>query len=197
MGVYGGTHELFVANINDGSVAIYPPIGGTPLPDVGTGNPSAVTRTSAELSGIVNPAGTGKITECFFEVSEEPNVPCDQQTPFSSTPKSPARSLNSVMPTPTSITWLNQRKRRNKQGQEVAFTALPNPPEFTGFSVSAVHADSALLGAEINPGGGSTTYRFEYGTADCSANPCTSFPVPDGQAGSSFFFRASAHISSD
>jgi DNA-binding beta-propeller fold protein YncE len=194
--VYGVTHELYVANINDGSVDIYPPIGGSPLPDVGTGNASAVTRTSATLSGIVDPAGTGKITECYFEVSEEPNVPCDQPTPFSGTTEvtGAISELSHGNAYDYHLVATSETGGTNT-GQDVSFTALPNPPSFTGFSVSSVHADSALLGVEINPGGGKTTYRFEYGPADCSTNPCTSFPTPDGHAGSSFFYQGfSAHL---
>jgi hypothetical protein len=40
---------------------------------------------------------------------------------------------------------------------------------------------SVRLEADVNPGGKATEYRFEYGPADCSANPCTSAPVPNGK----------------
>ncbi len=63
-------------------------------------------------------------------------------------------------------------------------TATAVPPKIisTGFSVGT---DSAVLKAEINPEGKATLYHFEYGAADCSANPCTSIPVPDAQIPSS------------
>jgi len=169
-----------------------------PLPEVGTGNPSNVTQTSAKLSGMVDPAGSGDITECFFEVSEEPSVPCEQnsQLPFSATTEVTA-TVSGLSHANTYSYHLVVTGEGGEQsaGQDVTFTALPNPPTYAGFSVSDVHADSALLGAEIDPGGGNTTYRFEYGTADCSANPCASFPVHDASAGSSFFFQGvSAHL---
>jgi hypothetical protein len=57
-------------------------------------------------------------------------------------------------------------------------------PTISSTSVSAVTTKAALLEAEINPEGEATTYHFEYGTADCASNPCTSTPVPNGNVGS-------------
>jgi hypothetical protein len=56
-------------------------------------------------------------------------------------------------------------------------------PSVTSTSVSVVTAKSAVLEAEINPEGEASTYHFEYGPADCSANPCTSIPIPNGTVG--------------
>jgi hypothetical protein len=65
-----------------------------------------------------------------------------------------------------------------------AGSALAVVPTISSTSVSAVTTKTAVLEAEINPGGEATTYHFEYGTADCSANPCTSAPVPNANVGS-------------
>lgn len=46
-------------------------------------------------------------------------------------------------------------------------------PTIVKTGVSEVTTTSATLEAEINPQGKVTKYRFEYGTADCSVNPCT------------------------
>ncbi len=67
------------------------------------------------------------------------------------------------------------------------FPAVPPPPPAIGNeSVSDVLSDRATLAAQINPGGGETTYRFEYGTVACSdePDPCTSTPHPDAEVGS-------------
>jgi hypothetical protein len=56
-------------------------------------------------------------------------------------------------------------------------------PTVTGTSVDAVTGSSAVLGAEIAPEGEATTFHFEYGAADCAANPCTAIS-PDGSVGS-------------
>ena len=83
-------------------------------------------------------------------------------------------------------------------GQDEALTTRTSPPTLANFSVSEIHADSALLSVEVNPGGGETTYHFEYGTESCPGKPtnlCSSFPVPDGSAGSSVAFQSvSAHL---
>jgi hypothetical protein len=57
-------------------------------------------------------------------------------------------------------------------------------PTIVSTGVSAVTDNAALLEAEVNPQGEATTYHFEYGLADCSANPCTSSPVPNNNIGS-------------
>lgn len=56
-------------------------------------------------------------------------------------------------------------------------------PTIASTSVSGVTTKTAVLEAEINPEGEATTYHFEYGLADCSSNPCTSDPIPDGNVG--------------
>jgi hypothetical protein len=56
--------------------------------------------------------------------------------------------------------------------------AAPTIPLTTA---SQVTTTSAVLEADVNPGGKATRYRFEYGLAPCSANPCTT--VPAGEEG--------------
>jgi hypothetical protein len=58
------------------------------------------------------------------------------------------------------------------------------PPLIESTSIAKVATTSAVFVAKINPGGGVTRYRFEYGPEDCSsspATPCTSVPVPEGK----------------
>ena len=62
-----------------------------------------------------------------------------------------------------------------------AAPALAVPPKIISVEFDSVKTDSAVLRAEINPEGKATLYHFEYGLQDCSANPCTSIPVPDAQ----------------
>jgi hypothetical protein len=51
-------------------------------------------------------------------------------------------------------------------------------PTIVATRVADVTTTSATLEAEINPGGKAVKYHFEYGPADCSANPCTKVPFP-------------------
>jgi DNA-binding beta-propeller fold protein YncE len=62
-----------------------------------------------------------------------------------------------------------------------AYTPEPEgPPTVSGESVSAVTASSATLGAELDPRGPSTAYRFEYGPcATLALDSCVTSPYPD------------------
>lgn len=62
--------------------------------------------------------------------------------------------------------------------------ALALPPQVTKSRVSEVTSTTAVLEAEVNPGGVKTGFHFEYGTEDCSKTSCVLIPVPDGEAGS-------------
>jgi hypothetical protein len=69
------------------------------------------------------------------------------------------------------------------EADDRAFTTAKSAPLAREFA-SDVHSESALLNAEINPGGEATAYHFEYGPDDCTATPCTTVPVPDVAIGS-------------
>jgi hypothetical protein len=53
----------------------------------------------------------------------------------------------------------------------------PGPPSILDESAAEVTSQSAQLEAQLNPNTFSTAYRFEYGPADCDANPCVSVPA--------------------
>lgn len=57
-------------------------------------------------------------------------------------------------------------------------------PTLSAVSVSEVGTSSAKLEARLNPQGKATRYHFEYGPEACPslANPCTSVPLPEGEA---------------
>jgi len=54
------------------------------------------------------------------------------------------------------------------------------PPLISETTFSQVTTASATLEATVDPQGKATTYHFEFGAADCSANPCTA--LPNGKA---------------
>ncbi len=66
----------------------------------------------------------------------------------------------------------------------------PGAPTVVGESVSAVTASSATFVAEVNPRGGETEYRVEYGACSspvsCPSGYAESVPAPDGFVGSDF-----------
>ena len=62
------------------------------------------------------------------------------------------------------------------------------PPAVKAFAAGPVQATQAGINGQVNPHNSPTTYWFEWGTADCSANPCQSIPASeDADAGSDGF----------
>ncbi len=77
-------------------------------------------------------------------------------------------------------------------GEDRTFRTGKSAPLIREF-VSAVHSESLVLDAHLNPGGAATTYHFEYGLAPCSSepDPCTSAPLgPELEIGGVTTFRA-------
>lgn len=62
----------------------------------------------------------------------------------------------------------------------------PGPPSIGTAGAYQVSTDAATLRAQINPRKLPTTYRFEFGTSDCSipGSECTAVPQPDALIGS-------------
>jgi len=71
-------------------------------------------------------------------------------------------------------------------GHVEIFGPLPPPaaPVVKNESVSDITDHEAILHASLKPKGAETTYRFKYGTADCSTNPCASVPAQGADIGS-------------
>jgi hypothetical protein len=69
--------------------------------------------------------------------------------------------------------------------------AIPEtPPTIAGTSITGLTSEGGALRAKINPNTRETTYRFEYGTVDCAANPgaCTEVPIGGGSIGAGHNF---------
>lgn len=60
-------------------------------------------------------------------------------------------------------------------------TSQAAAPLIEKVQVVNVTTTTALFEADINPQGGLTRYRFEYGTNDCSIGPCTSVPATEAK----------------
>ena len=58
------------------------------------------------------------------------------------------------------------------------------PSEVKGARAEDIGETEAVLGADLNPHGAATTYRFEYGPGDCGASSCESIPVSPASGGS-------------
>jgi hypothetical protein len=78
----------------------------------------------------------------------------------------------------------------------VALLALALPvaasagPLVKAWAAGPIGPTSADINAQVNPQGSETVYWFEWGTEDCSANPCASVPPEhDASAGSGDVYR--------
>ena len=67
---------------------------------------------------------------------------------------------------------------------EVMFTTSPAAPAVSATKAFPVTSTSATLAALVDPQNEATNYRFEYGSADCSSNPCARVPLEGGEVGS-------------
>ncbi len=154
----------------------------------------SVTGTSAGFSGELNtgktgPAGTFELGTYEFLYSKSPST-CEGG---SRAPEPAGLSLGGGMEVVTQpVSGLAPGAEytvclravngaaEEAVGPPATFTTPAVAPKVESESVTDVASTSATLQAVINPGGASTTYRFEYGT---TASYGTSLPVPDGEVG--------------
>jgi dipeptidyl aminopeptidase/acylaminoacyl peptidase len=166
-------------------------ISTPPAPDATMGTVDNITGTSAEFHGEVNP--TGLNTGYHFEYRP------DGSSTWTKAPEADASAGNGNIAAPVAQSVSNligstlyhvrlvATKRYLLGGTvaatttsaETTFTTLPSTPRIQGEAATQITDSTATLTASINPAHESTAYRFEYGSADCSANPCTSIPIPD------------------
>jgi hypothetical protein len=153
------------------------------VPDVTTGSVSNLRETSATLGGIVNPDGL-PVTSCEFEYGTTSSY--GQTALCSSNPGSGNAPVNvsANLPGLSGLTRYHFRLKvsnanGSNQSQDRTFST-PVPVTVSEQTVSDVSSVSAQFSAHVNPGGGDTTFRFEYG-------PTTSYgqsvPVPEGDLG--------------
>jgi hypothetical protein len=139
----------------------------TTVPTPNTDAPTAITATTATFNGHLTLNSVD--TQYFFNY----NVG-SECTGGSSTPAADAGTGAANVPQATNVTGLLPRVQYtvcfvttnafgSEQGPAVSFTTLVAPPAIESESVANVSGDSADLDAEVNPGGGETTYRFQYG----------------------------------
>jgi hypothetical protein len=177
---------------------------GVPFPSFTTGavTPPVVTidpvtsfdATTAQLSGTVDPGNADHAFDAswHFEYSTDDAVWTELET------HGPLEGAG-AQAVQAEATGLQPNKHyfvrllaSNLGGQSVSeapdpdFTTDAAPPSVTtGAAPFAGDASIRKLTGTVNPNNLSTVYWFEYGTADCSANPCASAPASqDAFAGS-------------
>jgi hypothetical protein len=181
LAINSSSGNVYVADTNNARVDIFTPFA---LPDVTTGPASNVGRTSATLTGHIDPAGGSPVIDCHFDYGTDnsyngPNsgtVPCSGSAPFSGDVTADLSGL----PTETTIHY--RLDAVNSDGG-----AHGSDQTFTPHFVEGVTTDpatnlaptSATLNGSLNPAGVDTSYYFQYGF-DTSYGQTT----PIGDAGS-------------
>ena len=137
------------------------------VPDVSTGAATHLeAEGSATLNGVVNPDGQ-EVTSCEFEYGTETSygqsAPCAVAPGSGSSPVAVSAEIAGLTPgTVYHYRLVAGNAEGGNDGSDKTFAALAQPRIEDEFVTDAT-ASSATLNAEINPGGASTTYRFEYG----------------------------------
>jgi hypothetical protein len=180
------THEVYVSNGRDYGgkqhVEFFAPSGQALVPTVRTVKPG-LTTTSATLKGTVDLDGGDDTTACYFEwgttYAYGNTLPCTPAGPISGPgPHEVTAALGGL----TQGAAYHYRLVSKNSNEILAYssdrTFRPQAPaDVSGILVSEVNTDGALITADINPNGGETTYRVEYGTEDCDLGGCSSLPV--------------------
>lgn len=191
-------HHVFVSS--GSKIRVFDPTVSTTvkLPTVTTGKASAITGTSATISGAVDPEGLS-VVDCHIgwgEISRnddtyEHNVPCS------------VGSGSGDVPVSTNITGLKVGTEYHfrvfassadgmNAGKDVSFTTN-FPPSVAVSAATNITSNAADLNGLVNPKGFATSYHFEWGPTPAYGN---NVPVPDGNAGAgNGNTPVSAHIS--
>ena len=151
--------------------------------------PSEVKATSATLSGKLNPYEK-PFSQCRFEYGTTTaygqTVPCAEGAWEGAGGESliaVQADLTGLDPgTPYHYRLAASNGAGAAHGADEPFQT-PGPLIAATWSQD-VSFGEATLKAQIDPEGDPTTYVFQYGTAGpCSAHPCASAPIPDGDVG--------------
>jgi hypothetical protein len=153
------------------------------VPDVTTAPASHFGETSVTVGGTVDPDGL-PVTSCVFEYgtsnSYGQSEACSPSPGSGDGPVAVSAQLKGLEPLTEYHFRLNvSNANGSNQGQDRTFVT-PEPVAISEANVSDVSSASALFGAQIDPHGADTTYRFEYGT---SVSYGESLPVPAGDLG--------------
>jgi hypothetical protein len=168
---------VYVADAGEGRVGVF-----TAVPYLPEAMPSAAvgkTPTEELLGGEVDPAGAGEVTGCHFEYAsvsafveggagwaEGTKKECSPNLPYSDSESTEvsAETAGLTYGSAYRLRLVVENGNGSTSSFDEPFTTLPLPPEVGATSVSEAYAETAKVHAQINPGGGKTTYRIEYVT---------------------------------
>jgi hypothetical protein len=183
--VDSASHDIFVSYTQTGQVHVFGAEEITrKLPTVTTGDASAITGSTATISGAVDPEGF-PVTECHIAWgttnSYGNSAPCDV-SPGSGSGNVQVSAEITGLTSGTSYDFrvFASNAEGTSAGSDASFTTN-FPPAVSLASPTAVTNGSADLNGFVNPKGFATSYRFEWGPTRAYGN---SVPIPDANAGS-------------
>lgn len=153
---------------------------------------SSLTATSAHFSAEVDPNGTDPAFAAQWSFTCTP-VPCkDAQghplqgtVPAGTVPKEVKADAANLEPNVEYTVKLTATNAGGSEEETATFETEGSAPSVKAFAAGPIQATQAGINGEVNPHNSPTTYWFEWGTQDCSANPCQSIPASkDADAGS-------------
>ncbi len=155
--------------------------------DLSTDAPTNLTGTSATLNGSFNP--NGEKTEYYFEWGPTTTYGNTTSLPVDAGSASGTTHVHFDLAGLSPATTYHYRivasnSQGTSDGSDEVVTTSASVPLIRREQANQVHSESAVISAQVNPGGKPTTYHFEYGPADCSSNPCTSVPATEIEMGS-------------
>jgi DNA-binding beta-propeller fold protein YncE len=167
--VNGATGQIYVSDQSSGKIEVFgPPVT---VPDVTTGAASKGHRTSATISGSVNPDNAGKATYYFqYGESNAYGLTTEPESTEGNEPKPVSASLTGLERGSTyHYRLVAENANGPSYGEDRVFTTVGNFPGGLGVNVfnpcvaANVQPTSATLNAITDPEGISASYYFQYG----------------------------------
>ena len=160
-----------------------------PKPAVSDLAVSGVTTTSAHFSAEIDPGDTNPLAATSWHFECTPS--CDGlqggtvPAGASGDELKVANDATGLQPNTAYLVRLFASNAAGEVRQTESFQTPAVGPLVRAWAAGPVASTSADVNAQVNPRGSATVYWFEWGTSDCSANPCASIPAEhDASAGS-------------
>ena len=182
--VNSNSDRLYVTN-GDGAnkVDIYEPGPAVTVPDATTGEVTEIIASTVKLNAVVDPDGGGDTTECYFEYGTSTmsnKAPCTDPVLDSEggpqTVSAEAKELDcqiagafcSFLPKVKGLKYFYRVVTKNASGPaqsgEIKTFRNSDEPILGTPTVKEVNSDGADVDFNLDPEGGETTVRVEYGT---------------------------------
>jgi hypothetical protein len=179
------------------ALALALPALASAAPPTLTINPATgVTATTAQVSGEVNPEGASTTWKFQYISAEAFDENLEHSLPgFQGATTGPTDTTETTEPLSGELTGLDPATRYHLRlfaqssggSAEAVAATFKTPgaaPLVKAWAAGPIAPTTADLNAQVDPQGSATVYWFEWGPADCSANPCASIPAEhDASAG--------------